>query len=86
MKFPHHLQLEILAFVLFQLSCTDNIHFLSLPYFGHLNPMFKVAVELSNFGHSSYITILEMFCSDFMMVKNSVNFIIVDKFREFIIG
>ena len=82
MKFPHRLQLGILAFVLFQLSSTDNILFLSLPYFGHLNPMFKVAVELSNFGHSSYITIPEKFHSNFTTAKNSVNFIIVDEFRE----
>lgn len=82
MKLAHILQLIILATHSFRLTCTENILFLSLPFYGHLNPMANVAGEMTNLGHTSYITIPEKFLA-MMPPKNGVSYTIVEEYEEF---
>lgn len=66
-----------------RLTSADNILFLSLPYYGHINPMVKVAGELTNYGHTSSIIISEKFQGKFGQVKEGIDFVTVEDFPEF---
>ena len=85
MELTRFLQVIILNIQLFRFTNANNVIFLSLPYYGHINPMVKVAGELTNFGHTSYIIISEKYNGKFGLVKKGVNFVIVEEFPEFVV-
>lgn len=82
MKLTVILRLSFLATLPFQQTSADNILFLTMPFFGHLNPMIHVAGEMTSLGHTSYITIPERFLER-LTPKNGVNYVIVEEYEEF---
>lgn len=80
------LELILNAFILnglyFQLTESENILFLSFPYYGHINPMVRVADQLTKFGHTSYISIPEKFRDKFSLTTKGVNLFIIEEFPE----
>ena len=83
MELTRLLQVIILNILHYRLTNAKNIIFLSLPYYGHINPMVKVAGELTNYGHTSYIIISEKYNGKFSPVKDGVNFVIVEELPLF---
>lgn len=82
MKLTQLFQIIIATILSNRLTSADNILFLSLPYYGHINPLVKLAGELANYGHTSYIIITEKFSGKFDPVKNGVNFVITEEYSE----
>ena len=82
MKLTCIFQLSVLAVLTFQLAVADNILFLSLPFFGHVNPMINVAGEMTNLGHTSHITVPERYLA-IIRPQKGVNYIIVEEYAEF---
>lgn len=78
-------QLGILTILLFRTTNGENIVFLSLPMYSHLNPMVKTANELADLGHTSYILIPGTYRNKFHPIKDGVKFIIVEQFQEWLL-
>ena len=74
--------LQLVFILFFQLTTAENIIFLSLPFYGHINPMVETANELTNLGHTSYILTPERYRTKFNSQKPGVNFIIFNESPE----
>lgn len=82
MRLIHILKAVIFSILSFKAVSSENILFLSLPYFGHLQPMVRIAEQLVPYGHTSFITIPEKFGGKFGPVKKGVNFVTIDEYPE----
>lgn len=84
MKLKTILLLVILTLLSVHMTTGRNIIFLSLPFYGHLNPMVKTASELSKLGHTSYILISERYRTKFNTPTAGVKFVTFEESAEFL--
>ena len=62
-------------------ALTHTILFLSLPYYGHINPMVSLAHELSKNGHTSHVMIADKF-KDNLKLGKGVHHLKVEEYPE----